>query len=97
LQQCDVVLHQLKDNLQKAQQYMKKQADKRRRHVQFNVGDTVLVKLQPYRQNSVALRKKSETGHEILRSFPYYPMSGLVAYKLLLPSTTRIHSIFHVS
>ena len=45
LQQRDAVLHQLKDNLHKTQQYMKKQADKRRCHVQFNVGDMVLVKL----------------------------------------------------
>ena len=43
LQQRDAVLHQLKDNLHKAQQYMKKQANKMRRHVQFNVGDLSLI------------------------------------------------------
>jgi len=97
LQQRDAVLHQLKDNLHKAQQYMKKQANKMRRHVQFNVGDMVLVKLQPYRQKSVALRKNQKLGMKYFGPFPIIQCVGPVAYKLLLPSTARIHSVFHVS
>lgn len=57
LQARDQILTELKHNLARAQQSMKSQADKRRREVQFSVGDSVLVKLQPYRQSSVALRK----------------------------------------
>jgi len=97
LQQRDVVSHQLKDNLHKAQQYMKKQTDKRRRHVQFNVGDMVLVKLQSYRQNSVALRKDQKLGMKYFGPFPVIQCVDLVAYKLLLPSTARIHYVFHMS
>lgn len=45
----DELLRQLKANLLKAQQYMKNQADKKRLDVNFQVGDLVLVKLQPYK------------------------------------------------
>jgi hypothetical protein len=51
LMERDRILQQLKSNLERAQQYMKKQADKHRRDVNFQSGELVLVKLQPYRQN----------------------------------------------
>jgi len=97
LQQRDLVLHQLQKNLHKTQQYMKKQADKKRRHVEFKVGDMVLVKLQPNRENSVVLRKNQKLGMRYFRSFPITQCLSSVAYKLLLPSTARIHPVFHVS
>ena len=53
----DTLLAQLKQNLHKAQQRMKSKADGKRKDVAFNVGDFVFVKLQPYRQTSVALQK----------------------------------------
>lgn len=45
----DVLLAKLKSNLLRAQQVMKTQADKKRSNVNLNVGDEVLVRLQPYR------------------------------------------------
>lgn len=62
LRHRDAFLIQLKANLLKAQQHMKDQADKKRKHVEFQVGDSVLVKLQPYRQSSAALRKHQKLG-----------------------------------
>lgn len=53
----DNLLQKLKDNLNRAQQRMKIQADKKRQDLQFEIGEKVLVKLQPYKQHSVALRK----------------------------------------
>lgn len=47
----------LKENLDKAQNRMKVNADKKRTEREFNVGDWVFLKLQPYRQTSVAVRK----------------------------------------
>ncbi|KAL2237281.1 UNVERIFIED_CONTAM: Transposon Ty3-G Gag-Pol polyprotein, partial [Sesamum indicum] len=47
----------LKENLQNAQQRMKTYADKKRTEREFEVGDYVFLKLQPYRQASIALRK----------------------------------------
>ena len=54
----DALLQQLKSNLLRAQNYMKQNANKKRRDCQLEIGDLALVKLQPYRQHSIALRKK---------------------------------------
>ena len=50
------LLQQLKRNLLKAQKNMKKIADGHRRDLELQIGDLVLVKLQPHRQTSVATR-----------------------------------------
>lgn len=50
----DAMLDELKLHLLRAQQIMKATVDKKRRDVQFQAGYQVFVKLQPYRQKSVA-------------------------------------------
>ncbi|KAL0401589.1 UNVERIFIED_CONTAM: hypothetical protein Slati_4188800 [Sesamum latifolium] len=52
------VLQLLKDNLHQAQHRMKMYADKKRSEREFEVGDEVFLKLQPYGQTSIALRKQ---------------------------------------
>ena len=47
----------IKDHLAKAQQRMKHFADQKRTERTFEVGDWVFLKLQPYRQQTVAIRK----------------------------------------
>lgn len=76
---------------------MKRLADKKRRKISFNVGDWVLVKLQPYRQHSLPLRKNQKLGMRYFGPFEISQRIGSVAYKLILPEHTRIHSVFHVS
>lgn len=53
----DQLLAQLKLNLSRAQTRMKLNADKKHVEVEFNVGDFVFVKLQPYRQHSLRLQR----------------------------------------
>jgi len=97
LQQRDELLQKLKVHLFKAQQYMKMQADKKRRDLQFKPGDLVLVKLQPYRQHSVALRKHQKLGMRYFGPFRVMEKIGAVAYRLQLPDSAKIHPVFHVA
>ena len=97
LVQRDAILHKLKMNLQRAQQHMKKYADERRKPFQLAIGDMVLVKLQPYRQHSVSLKKNQKLSLRYFGPFPVIEKIGEVAYKLLLPPSARIHPVFHCS
>lgn len=87
----------LRHHLERVRQRMKHQADKNRSERSFNVGDFVYLKLQPYVQSSVAPRSH----HKLLFKFygPYEVLErvGSVAYRLALPSSSRIHPIIHVS
>jgi hypothetical protein len=84
-------LQQLKGNLEKAQVYMKNQAYKKRRDIELKVGDWVLVWLQPYRQQFVALRKNQKLGMRFFGPFMIIAKVGAVAYKLQLPQEAKIH------
>jgi hypothetical protein len=76
---------------------MKQQADKKRRDFSLEVGDLALVKLQPYRQQSVALRKHQKLGLKFFGPFEVLQKIGQVAYKLKLPDTAKIHHVFIIS
>jgi hypothetical protein len=52
----DAILRELRYNLSLAQNRMKCQANRHRRDISFEVGDHMYLKLQPYRQSSVAFQ-----------------------------------------
>ncbi|KAL2232627.1 UNVERIFIED_CONTAM: Transposon Ty3-G Gag-Pol polyprotein [Sesamum indicum] len=90
-------LQLLKDNLHQAQQKMKQYADKKRTEREFQVGDEVFLKLQPYRQTSMSLKKKLKLSAKYFGPYKVMERIGKVAYKLELPPGSKIHPIFHVS
>lgn len=55
------------------------------------------MKLQPYRLNTFGLRTHIKLWSKYYGPFRFIHRVGNVAYKLLLPDTTSIHSVFHVS
>ena len=63
----------------------------------FAVGDKVLVKLQSYRQNSVALRKYQKLLVKYFGPFEIMEMIGIVAYELQLLDHAKIYLVFHIS
>ncbi|GJV26463.1 hypothetical protein Tco_1379158 [Tanacetum coccineum] len=93
----DGLMRCLKKNLVEARNRMEVKVNHNRRDVEFNVRDKVLVKLQPYRQITLAkcllnkLAKRFNGPYEIVKRI------GKVTYQLALPSTSKIHSVFHVS
>ncbi|KAL4324042.1 hypothetical protein GQ457_11G007640 [Hibiscus cannabinus] len=97
LQDRDELLRVLKLNLRKAQVRMKNHADKHRRELEFEVGSWVFVKLQPYRQLSLRLRRHQKLSPRFFGPYQVEKRVGAVAYKLKLPEATRIHLVFHIS
>jgi len=76
---------------------MKTQADRHRSDKQLAVGAWVYVKLQPYKQHSLALRRNQKLGPNYFGPFPIVERVGAVAYKLQLPDHAKIHPVFHIS
>ncbi|KAK4259846.1 hypothetical protein QN277_006136 [Acacia crassicarpa] len=76
---------------------MKVQADQKQVDHTFSVGDWVLVKLRPYRQQSLAQRASYELSRRYFGPYQVITLVGPVAYKLDLPATSHIHLVFHVS
>lgn len=97
LQRRDAVIDLLKENLHKAQERMKWFADKKRTDMSFVVGDLVYLKLQPYIQTFMALRKNFKLSARYYGPFPVIQKVVQVAYKLKLPPSSKIHPVFHAS
>ncbi|XP_026443131.1 uncharacterized protein LOC113342979 [Papaver somniferum] len=97
LKQRDYMMDLLKESLHKAQERMKFFADKNRNHRSFEVGDRVYLNMHPYRKASISLRKNFKLSAKYRGLFPILQKVRSLAYKLELPSSARIHPVFHVS
>jgi hypothetical protein len=82
----DNMLAELKQNLPKAQVRMKEQAVKGRCEVEFQVGDMVYLKAQPYKLKSLARRLNEKLGPRFYGPLQIIAKMGAVAYKLQLPN-----------
>lgn len=81
-------MSKLRSNLDRA---MKKTTDSKRMDFQFLISDLVLVKLCRYKQQAVAMQHSNKLEHKYFRPFTMIERIGLVANKLNLLETSRIH------
>ncbi|KAI3828266.1 hypothetical protein L1987_02364 [Smallanthus sonchifolius] len=83
--------------LKAAQDRKKSYADKRRRPIEFQVGDYVLLKVTMWK-GIIRFRKRGNLSPRFIGPFKIMTRIGKVAYRLELPEElSGIHSTFHVS
>jgi hypothetical protein len=91
------VLKELKIHIKSAQERMKRLYDEKHQEEEFVEGEWVFLKLHPYCQASVYLRKNTKLSALFYGPFQIIKKISPVAYKLDLPQRSRIHPVFHVS
>ncbi|GJR98255.1 putative reverse transcriptase domain-containing protein [Tanacetum coccineum] len=88
---------QIKDRLKAARDRQKSYADKRRKPLEFSVGDYVFLKVSPWK-GVVRFRKKGKLAPRFVGPFEIIEKVGPVAYRLDLPEELNgVHDTFHVS
>ncbi|TYK01237.1 ty3-gypsy retroelement transposase [Cucumis melo var. makuwa] len=97
LKDRDIALGTLKEHLRITQKKMKKQADLKRRAIEFQVVDMVFLKLRSNRQVSLRMKRNEKLYLKYFGPYKVLEKIGSVAYKLELLSTTTIHPVFHIS
>lgn len=93
----DAMIRVLKDHLHKAQERMKKFADRKRREVSFEEGEWMFLKIRPYWQASVVKKRNEKLSPKFFGPYKISSKIGSVAYQLALPKESMIHPVFHVS
>ncbi|GJZ59855.1 putative reverse transcriptase domain-containing protein [Tanacetum coccineum] len=97
VQATTVKISQIKDRLKATCDRQKSYADKRRKPLEFSVGDYVLLKVSPWK-GVVRFGKKGKLAPRFVGPFEIVEKVGFVAYRLRLPEELNgIHDMFHVS
>ena len=87
----------IRKHLLTAQSRQNSYADRRRRPLEFEVGDHVLLKVMPKR-GVVRFGKQGKLAPRYIRPFEVLERVGIVSYRLTLPpSLSGVHEVFHVS
>src|SRR3954466_9780698 len=85
------------DALVLAKAHQERNANKSRRDVQFSVNDHVLLSSAHINLASQAKRPSRKLQHRFIGPYRIVQKISAVTYKLELPSTLKIHPVFHVS
>ncbi|KAL4037249.1 hypothetical protein IC575_000837 [Cucumis melo] len=87
----------IRENLRITQDRQKSYADKRRKNLEFQVGDQVFLKLSPWR-GVILFGRKGKLSPRYIGPYQITERVGPAAYRLELPiELARIHDVFHVS
>ncbi|GJT05900.1 putative reverse transcriptase domain-containing protein [Tanacetum coccineum] len=87
----------IKEKLKAARDRQKSYADNRRKPLEFEVGDQVLLKVLPWK-GVIRFGKKGKLAPRYVGPFEILERIGPVAYRLRLPKElSEVHNTFHVS
>ncbi|GJU72117.1 putative reverse transcriptase domain-containing protein [Tanacetum coccineum] len=88
---------QIKQRMQAACDRQKSYADLKRKPMEFQVGDTIMLKVSPWK-GVVRFGKRGKLNPRYVGPFKVLEKVGEVSYKLDLPEElSRVHNTFHVS
>ncbi|GJW16821.1 hypothetical protein Tco_0024257 [Tanacetum coccineum] len=91
------LLSKIKQRIQTARDRQKSYADLKRKPMEFQVGDKVMLKVSPWK-GVVRFGKRGKLNPRYVGPFKVLKKVGAVAYKLELPQElSRVHNTFHVS
>ncbi|GJU08507.1 putative reverse transcriptase domain-containing protein [Tanacetum coccineum] len=97
IQEMTEKIIQIKQKMQAARDRQKSYADKKRKPMDFQVGDKVMLKVSPWK-GVVHFGKRGKLNPRYVGPFKMLEKVGTVAYKLELPQErSRVHNTFHVS
>ncbi|GKA10612.1 hypothetical protein Tco_0690045, partial [Tanacetum coccineum] len=83
--------------MQATRDRQKSYADLKRKPMEFQVGDRVMLKVSPWKR-VVRFGKRGKLNHRYVGPFKVLEKVGSVAYKLELPQElSRVHNTFYVS
>ncbi|GJY98832.1 putative reverse transcriptase domain-containing protein [Tanacetum coccineum] len=89
-------IFKIRDRMQAARDRQKSYADKRRRPLEFEVGDKVMLKVAPWK-GVMRFGKRGKLNPRYIGPFQIIERIGPVAYRLELPQElSRVHNVFHV-
>ncbi|GJT52154.1 putative reverse transcriptase domain-containing protein [Tanacetum coccineum] len=87
----------IKEKLKAARDHQKSYADNRRKPLEFEVGDRVLLKVSPWK-GVIRFGKRGKLAPRYVRPFEILERIGPIAYRLRLPEElSSVHDTFHVS
>ncbi|KAJ0716272.1 putative nucleotidyltransferase, Ribonuclease H [Helianthus annuus] len=88
---------QIRNRMTAARDHQKSYADKRRKPLEFTVGDRVMLKVSPWK-GVVRFGKRGKLNPRYVGPFKILERIGKVGYKLELPAELgNVHDVFHVS
>ncbi|GKE54871.1 putative reverse transcriptase domain-containing protein [Tanacetum coccineum] len=88
---------QIKHRLQASRDRQRSYADKRRKPLEFQVGDKVMLKVSPWK-GVIHFGKRGKLNPCYIGPFKILTKVGTIAYRLeLLEKLSRVHSTFHLS
>ncbi|GJV68339.1 hypothetical protein Tco_1483848, partial [Tanacetum coccineum] len=89
-------IFKIRDRMQAARDRQKSYADKRRRPLEFEVGDKVMLKVAPWK-GVMRFGKRGKLNPRYIGPFKIIERIGPVAYRLDLPQElSRVHNVFHI-